>query len=146
MYSTHNEFKSVVVERFIKTLKGKTYKKLSAHNKKYYLGYLNKLVDKYNAPIIYHSFSKKPADADYSSVTEEKEAKPKSPKIKVGNRVRITKNKDISIKGYTKNWSKEIFVLDFVLKTNLWTYKIKDLNKKKIIGSFYEKEFLLSKL
>ena len=40
----------------------------------------------------------------------------------------------------TENWSREIFVIDSVLKTNLWTYKIKDLNGKNIIGSFYKKE------
>ena len=49
-------------------------------------------------------------------------------------------------KGCTKNWSREIFIIDFVLKANPWTYKIKDLNKEKIIGSFHEKELLLSKL
>ena len=45
----------------------------------------------------------------------------------------------------TRNWS-EIFIIDSVLKTNPRIYKIKDLNRKKIIGSFYEKELLLSTL
>ena len=49
-------------------------------------------------------------------------------------------------KGYSDNWSEEIFVIDSVLKINPWPYKIKDLNEEKIIGSFYEKELLLSKL
>ena len=48
MYSTHNEGKSVVAERFIKTQKGKTFKKLTANYSKSCLGYLNKLVDQYN--------------------------------------------------------------------------------------------------
>ena len=48
MYSTHNEGKLVVAERFIKTLQGKIYKKLTANYSKYYLGCLNKLVDQYN--------------------------------------------------------------------------------------------------
>ena len=47
---------------------------------------------------------------------------------------------------YTKNWLKEIFVINSVLKTNPWTYKTKDLNGEKVIGSFYENELLLSKL
>ena len=59
---------------------------------------------------------------------------------------RITRIKNIFSKGYTKNWSREIFIIDSVLKTNPWTYKIKDLNGEKVIGSFYEKELLLSKL
>ena len=43
----------------------------------------------------------------------------------------------------TYNWSREIFIIDSVLKTNPWTYEIKNLNREKIIGSFYEKELLL---
>ena len=45
MYLTHNEGKSVVTERFIRSLKGKIYKKMTANNSKSYLDYLNKLVD-----------------------------------------------------------------------------------------------------
>ena len=57
--------------------------------------------------------------------------------------MRITKYKNIISEVYTENWSREIFIIDSVLKTNPWTYKIKDLNRGKIIGSFYEKELLL---
>ena len=59
------------------------------------------------------------------------------PKFKVADRVRITKYNNIFSKGYTKNWSREIFVIDFVLKTNPCTYRIKDLSRETIIGSFY---------
>ena len=45
-----------------------------------------------------------------------------------------------------ENGSKEIFVIDSVLKTNPWMYQIKYLNGEKIIESFYEKELLMSKL
>ena len=48
MYLTHNEGKSVVTERFIRSLKGKIYKKMTANNSKSYLDYLNKLVDEKN--------------------------------------------------------------------------------------------------
>ena len=48
MYSVHNEGTSVVAERFIRTLKGKIYKKMTASNSTSYLGYLNKLIDEYN--------------------------------------------------------------------------------------------------
>ena len=58
----------------------------------------------------------------------------------------ITKYKNIFSKGCTENWSRVISVIDSVLKTNPWTYKIKDLNVEKIIGSFCEKELLLNKL
>ena len=58
MYSTHNEGKSVIAERFIKTLKAKIYKKMTVNDSKSYLGYLNKLVDQYNKTY-YHSINEK---------------------------------------------------------------------------------------
>ena len=58
--------------------------------------------------------------------------------------MRTTKYKNIFSKGYTENWSSEIFIINFVLKTNPGTYKIKDLNEEKLIGSFYQKELLSS--
>ena len=67
-------------------------------------------------------------------------------KFKVNDRVLITNYKDIFSKRYTKNWSREIFVIDYVLRTDSWIYKIQDLKEEKIIGNFYEKELLLSKL
>ena len=48
MYSTHNEGKSVVSERFIKTLKGKICKKMTVNDRKFCLGCLNKLVHEYD--------------------------------------------------------------------------------------------------
>ena len=67
-------------------------------------------------------------------------------KFKVNVRVRITKYKNKFSKVHTENCSREIFIFGSVLKTNPWTYKIKDQKEDKIIGSFYEKELLLSKL
>ena len=77
-------------------------------------------------------------------MTENVETNLKAPKFKVNDRVKITKYKNIFSNGYAVNWSREIFIIDSILKTNPWTYKIKDLNGEKIIGSFYEKELLLS--
>ena len=62
----------------------------------------------------------------------------------MNDRIRTIKYKNIFSKDYTENWSREIFIIDSVLKTNAWTYKIKDLNGEKIIGTFYEKELLRS--
>ena len=62
------------------------------------------------------------------------------PKFKVGDRVRISKYKNIFAKGYTQNWSEEVFVVSKIKDTVLWTYVISDLNGEPIAGSFYEKE------
>ena len=48
IYSTHNKGKSVVAERFIRTLKGKIYRKMTGNDSQSYLGYLSKLLDEYN--------------------------------------------------------------------------------------------------
>ena len=64
----------------------------------------------------------------------------KDPKFKVGDRVRISKYKDIFAKGYTPNWSEEIFVIKKVKNTVPQTYVINDLKGEGIIRTFCEKE------
>ena len=76
-------------------------------------------------------------------MTEKIDTNLKAPNCKVNDRVRITKYKNKFSKGYTENWSREIFIIVSDLKKNYWTYKINDLGSL-IIGSFYEKELLLS--
>ena len=78
-------------------------------------------------------------------MTEKFKINPKALKLKVNDRNKLViKYKNIFTKGYIENWLREIFIVDSVLKTNPWTYKLLDLNGEKIIGSFYEKEFFLS--
>ena len=62
----------------------------------------------------------------------------------MNDRVGIFKYKNIFSTCYTENWSREIFIIDSVLKANPWTYRIKDLNGEKIIERFYVKELLWS--
>ena len=100
---------------------------------------MNKLIDQYNNTY-HHSINEKPINDDYSTLTENIESSSKAPKFKVQDIVRITKYKNIVSKGYTENWSRQIFIIASVFKINPWTCKIKDLNGEKIIGSFYEKE------
>ena len=64
----------------------------------------------------------------------------KDSRFKVGDRVRIPRYKNIFAKGYTPNWSKEIFVVDKINDAVPYTYNLKDLNDEEIIGSFYDKE------
>ena len=122
MYSTHNEGESVIAERFMKTLKTKIYVKMTASDSKSYLSYLNKSVGQYNNTY-HHSIGKKPTNANYSALTEKIEMNPKAPKIKVNDRVKITKYNKIFSNVYTENWSREIFIIDSVLKSNPWAYK-----------------------
>ena len=72
-------------------------------------------------------------------MTEKIETNSKALQFKVNDGVRIAKYKNIFNKGCTENWSREIFIINSLLKVNSWTYKIKDLNVQKIVSSFYKK-------
>ena len=112
MYSTHNEGKSVVAERFIRTLKSKIYKYMTSISKNVnvYIDKLDNIVDEYNNT--YHTTIKmKPIDVkDNTYINTSKEIN-KDPKFKVGDRVRISKYKNIFAKEYMPNWSEEVFVI-----------------------------------
>ena len=99
---------------------------------------MNKLADECTNNY-HHSVGKKSIHTGYSALPKEMESSHKALPFKIGGRVKITKYKNIFSKGYTKHWSTEMFVIDSVLKTNPWTYQIKDLNGGKIIESLYEK-------
>ena len=140
MYSTNNEGKSVVTERFIRTLKNKIYNYMTSISKNVYIDKLNAIVNKYNNT--YHTTIKmKPIDVkDNTYINTNKEINYKDLKFKVGDYVRISKYKNIFAKGYMPNWSEEVFVVDKIKNTVPWTYVINDLNGEEIPGTFYENE------
>ena len=111
MCSIHNEGKSVVAERFIRTLKNKIYKYMTSISKNVYIDKLDDTVDEYNDT--YHRTIKmKPIDVkDNTYVDFKKAVNDKDPKFKVGDHVRISKYKNIFAKGYTPNCSGEDFVI-----------------------------------
>ena len=139
MYSIYNKGKSVVAERFIRTLKNKLYKHMTASGKNVYYDVLDDVVNKYNNAK--HSTIKmKPIYVGDNKRVYIDEHNEKDSRFKVGDRVRISKFKKIFAKGYTPNWSKEIFIVDKINDTVPYTYNINDLNGEEIIGSFYDKE------
>ena len=105
MYSTHNEGKSVVAERFIRTLKGRIYKKMTVNDCKSCLGYLNT-----NTIILIIVLLEKTCSwlffLDWRIETNFR-----ATNLKVGDRVKITKNKNIFSKDCAKNWSREYLLL-----------------------------------
>ena len=140
MYSTHNEGKYVVAERFIRTLKNKIYKHMTAVSKDVYIDKLDGVINEYNNT--YHRTIKmKPiVDKDGTYFDSIKEVNDKDPKFKVSDHVRTSKYKNIFAKAYTPNWLEELFVIKEVKNTVPWTYAINDLNGEEIIETFYEKE------
>ena len=136
----HNEGKSVVAERFIRTLKNKTYEYMTEISKNVYIDKLDDIVKEYNNK--YHtSIKMKPVDInDNTYINVKKETNDKNRKFKVGDHVRISKYKNVFAKGYMPNWLEEIFVIKKIKNTVPWTYFINDLNGEEIIDTFYEKE------
>ena len=139
MYSTYNEGKSVVAERFIRTLKNKLYKHMTATGKNVYYNVLDDVVNKYNNTK--HSTIKmKPIDVKNNERVYIDEHNEKDSKFKVGDRARISRYKNIFAKGYAPDWSSEIFIVDKINDTVPYTYNLKGLNDEEIIGSFYDRE------
>ena len=134
MYSTYNEGKSVLAERFIRTLKNKLYKHMTATGKNVYYNVLDDIVNEYNNTK--HSTIKmKPIDVGDNKRVYIDEHNEKDSRFKVGDYI-----KNIFAKGYIPNWSKEIFIVDKINDTVPYMYNIKDLNDEEIIGSFYDRE------
>ena len=140
MYSIHNEGKSVVAERFIRTLKNKIFKHMTAISKNVYFDVLDDIVNKYNNAV-HGTIKMKPIDVkDNTYIDSKKEVNDKDLKFKVGDHVRISKYKSIFAKGYTPNWSEEVFVVSKIKNAVPSTYVINDLNGEEITGTFYQKK------
>ena len=133
-YSTYNEGKSAVAEKFIKTLKNKIYKHMTAVLKDFDV--LDVIVDEYDNT--FHKTIKiKPIDIKLDSYSVYNvESNEKDPKFKAGDHVRISKYKNIFAKVYTPNWYEEVFAISKIKNTVPWTYVINDLNDGETIQTF----------
>ena len=140
MYSMHNEIKSVVVERFFRTLKNKIYKYMTWISKNLYIDKLDDVVNKCNNT--YHSAIKtKPVDLkSITYIGSSKDINNKDLKFKIGDTVRISRHKNTFEKGYLQNWSEKVFLIKEVKNTVPWTCVVSDLKSEEIVGTFYEKK------
>ena len=131
MYLTHDEGKSFVAGRFIKTSKNEIHKYMTSISKNMYIDKLN-IVNKYNN--IYHTTIKKNPSALNQAyiLTLNKENNKEGSNFKVGDIVRISKYKNIFAKGFVPNWSEEVFVIK---KVNV----ICDVKSEETAPTFYEK-------
>ena len=147
-YHTYNRnIKCSICERFNRTILNKIYKNFTLNNNTIWIKDLNKLVKEYNNS--YHRTIKmKPIDASKKSnenvVRKNYNFKiiDKKPKFSIGDKVRISLLKNTFEKGYTSNWSEQIYVIYDIKSSNVHYYYLKDLNGNKIDGSFYQEELL----
>ena len=116
MYSTYNERKSVVAERFIRTLKNKIFKHMTAISKNVYFDVLDDIVNKYNNTV-HRTIKMKPIEVtdDYYAEYNEDPSNKKILNLKLVimflKMVKISKYKNIFAKGYTPDCSEEVFVI-----------------------------------
>ena len=164
IYSTENEEKSSVVERWNRTIKRIMWKYFTANNTSEYIKVLPDIIHKYNntyhrsikcsptiarEPSSYQHVFNSLFDSDEKRSTSSSSSSASSivkpPKFKVGDRVRIVKKKNIFEKGFTPNWTEELFTISAVKRTQPVTYTLADTKGESIQGTFYEQELQKTK-
>ena len=125
MYSTYSEEKSVVAERFIRSLENKIFKHMTAVSENVYFNVVDDIVNN----TFHRTIKKNPIHVKSDSYAEYNvDSNEKDPKFKVGDCARISKYKNIFAKEYTPNWFEEIIVIKKVKSTVPRTYVISDQN------------------
>lgn len=153
-YSTFSSKKAAICERFNRTLKSRMWKEFSMNGSYKWIGMLDKLIKDYN--LSYHrTIKRRPIDVSFANeqlllntVYNYKSDVyfGKKPKFMEGDPVRISKYKHVFEKGYTPNWTTEVFRIRKVQEnTDPVTYLLSDYRGEDVSGSVYEHELLLVK-
>jgi hypothetical protein len=146
-YTSQNpDTKAAVAERVIRTLKSRLYRYFTKKQSWKYIGVLQNIADAYNKSK-HRSIGMAPVDVtkENESLVSKKLYPVKyldSPKFKfsIGDTVRIAREKPVFAKGYSQQWSDEIFKVTEQRDTDPPVYKLKDYNEEIIVGTFYEPE------
>ena len=147
LYSTHNEGKAMIAERFIRTLRSKIESNYILAQQTVWYDILPQLLHEYNTTP-HRSIRMSPDDAskpeNFRAVYRtqfRRVFKQKMPEFDVGDNVRISVHKGMFEKGATINWSEEIFqVRELVTYTRPITYRLKDLAEEEVDGAFYNEQ------
>ncbi|KAL7296467.1 hypothetical protein TKK_0010473 [Trichogramma kaykai] len=146
-YSTFSNMKAAICERFNRTLKEKMWRLFSLNDNYKWVNTLPNLLKEYNNTV-HRTIGMKPKDVNKSNEKEllmrydamKYSAATTKEKFKVGDKVRISKAKHVFEKGYTPNYTTEIFTINKVVKNHPVTYHLKDYQNQSISGGFYEHE------
>ena len=147
-YSSYSVIKCSIGERVIRTLKNNIYKHFTATGTWNWYNTISKIINNYNHTK-HRTIKCTPYEArmNTSKIKSNVQIYNKifhKPKLKINDKVRISKYKHIFSKGYTPNWTTEIFTISKVLHTNPITYQLKDESDNIILGGFYEQEIKLT--
>ena len=155
LYSTENEEKCSVVERWNRTIKTKLWKYFTANHTHKYIDVLDALIEKYNNTVnraigMTPTEARKPSNhgAVFRHLYFKKMAKlgEKKPKFQVGDKVRLGVKKDLFEKSYVINWSDRIYTIKRVFATRPITYKVEDDKGVEHKGKFYEQDLQKTKV
>ena len=145
---TKSESKASLAERAIQTIKTRLHKRL--HGKVFrWIDILQQTGRNYNHTP-HRSIGMKPAEV--TAENRDRVYKRLYPyrgltiicRLKIGDKVRRALEKNIFDKGYTENWSQEIFIINSVKQSNtVCYYTIKSLANKPVPGIFYYQQLNL---
>ena len=145
-YSTHGEHKSMICERFNRSLKNWMWRRFTAENTRNWIDMVDRLVFKYNHTK-HATLNMTPSEASHGKLLYKPlpYSEPSKPKFSVGDQVRISRIKGIFEKGYLPNWSEALYTIHEVKQTSPITYILKDMNGEIVTGGFYTEELQKSK-
>ena len=145
-YTTRNpDTKAAVVERVLRTLKHRLWRYFTYKNTLRYIDIIQAIVHGYNNTV-HSSIKMPPAKVNDDNILQvwrtlyKKKEKYIKPKLKLGDNVRLSKEKKHFAKGYEKNWTEEVFTVSRVIKHPVPVYEVRDLSGDIIDGTFYEQE------
>ena len=144
-FTSKNETKSAIVERFNRTIMTRLFKYFTATNQKRYVDVLDHVVQSYNTSV-HSTTGKAPSDVTVWNAEDvwrkmyDYKVSKKKPKFKAGDLVRISKTKGTFEKGYKTNWTREIFRVVKVYKRGFPEYRLDDLSGEEILGKFMQQE------
>lgn len=144
-YATYSVLKAPNIERWNRTLKEAMWRQFSLQGNYKWLKMLPELVKRYN-DTVHRTIKMRPSEVTKRKARELLKTVYSNVKIigpskfKVGQSVRVSKYKQLFEKGYTRNYSTEVFTVHKIRHTNPVTYILKDFNGEIILGGFYEPE------
>jgi len=152
IYSTYSEFHSPFIERLNQTLKNKMWRYFTEHQTRKWIDILPKILNEYNTKDIHSSINMTPEEyyRKYKNKDIKKDLpkfikwKPRKLDFKLGDMVRISRQKGVFEKGYVGNWSYEVFFINKIIiprdKEQPVRYGLREYDGDEIEGSFYKEE------
>ena len=152
LYSTNNEPKASIAERFIRTLRSKIESNYILTQSTVWYDILPQLIHEYNTTR-HRTIKMTPEQASKLEKSEtvyenlmSRNGESNAVKFVAGDKVRISVHKRIFEKGATANWSEEVFEVSEILPTQPITYKLRDLAGEDIQGGFYKEQLQKTEL